>query len=388
MNIGGENGMAHIQKYTKKDGSSAYLFQAYIGINPKTGKPKKTTRRGFKTIREAKLALAAIEMNGVTEDNQPVIKKTYEETYYLWYEEYKTTVKESTLLKTERIFKNHILPAFGKNNIDEILPLDVQKQMNIWHEKFARATTMMNYAGLVFDYALRMQLISINPTKVIKKPVRKKVVKEDKDLNFYDKEELKEFLANAEQADNFRAFVFFRLLAFTGMRKGEALALKWSDVNFDKYTLNINKAVSRRETGLYIQTPKTPSSIRRISLDHKTLEILKEFKHGITDEEKLIFHSDSEEILSPSKTRKWLITIQNRIDKNRNSNNKEPMKRITTHGFRHTHASLLFEAGATIKDVQLRLGHSDIQTTMDVYTHVSKEAKEKLAQKFNSYIDF
>ncbi|EGO2614384.1 site-specific integrase [Enterococcus faecalis] len=380
--------MAHIQKYTKKDGSSAYLFQAYIGINPKTGKPKKTTRRGFKTIREAKLALAAIEMNGVTEDNQPVIKKTYEETYYLWYEEYKTTVKESTLLKTERIFKNHILPAFGKNNIDEILPLDVQKQMNIWHEKFARATTMMNYAGLVFDYALRMQLISINPTKVIKKPVRKKVVKEDKDLNFYDKEELKEFLANAEQADNFRAFVFFRLLAFTGMRKGEALALKWSDVNFDKYTLNINKAVSRRETGLYIQTPKTPSSIRRISLDHKTLEILKEFKHGITDEEKLIFHSDSEEILSPSKTRKWLITIQNRIDKNRNSNNKEPMKRITTHGFRHTHASLLFEAGATIKDVQLRLGHSDIQTTMDVYTHVSKEAKEKLAQKFNSYIDF
>ncbi|EOD6172066.1 tyrosine-type recombinase/integrase [Enterococcus faecalis] len=380
--------MAHIQKYTKKDGSSAYLFQAYIGINPKTGKPKKTTRRGFKTIREAKLALAAIEMNGVTEDNQPVIKKTYEETYYLWYEEYKTTVKESTLLKTERIFKNHILPAFGKNNIDEILPLDVQKQMNIWHEKFARATTMMNYAGLVFDYALRMQLISINPTKVIKKPVRKKVVKEDKDLNFYDKEELKEFLANAEQADNFRAFVFFRLLAFTGMRKGEALALKWSDVNFDKYTLNINKAVSRRETGLYIQTPKTPSSIRRISLDHKTLEILKEFKHGITDEEKLIFHSDSEEILSPSKTRKWLITIQNRIDKNRNSNNKEPMKRITTHGFRHTHASLLFEAGATIKDVQLRLGHSDIQTTMDVYTHVSKEAKEKVAQKFNSYIDF
>ena len=64
------------------------------------------------------------------------------------------------------------------------------------------------------------------------------------------------------------------------------------------------------------------------------------------------------------------------------------MKWITTHGFRHTHASLLFEAGATIKDVQVRLGHSDIQTTMDVYTHVSKAAKEKLAEKFNSFIDF
>lgn len=64
------------------------------------------------------------------------------------------------------------------------------------------------------------------------------------------------------------------------------------------------------------------------------------------------------------------------------------MKRISTHGFRHTHASLLFESGATLKDVQYRLGHSDIQTTMDIYTHVTKQAKEQLAERFNEYIDF
>ena len=61
---------------------------------------------------------------------------------------------------------------------------------------------------------------------------------------------------------------------------------------------------------------------------------------------------------------------------------------ITPHHFRHTHASLLFESGATLKDVQYRFGHSDIQTTMDIYTHVTKQAKEQLAERFNEYIDF
>ncbi|MGY3765376.1 tyrosine-type recombinase/integrase [Vagococcus vulneris] len=66
---------------------------------------------------------------------------------------------------------------------------------------------------------------------------------------------------------NRRAFIYFRLLVFTGIRKGESLALKWEDVDFKNKTLNINKTVSRRETGLYIQTPKISVSIRRISLD-------------------------------------------------------------------------------------------------------------------------
>lgn len=61
-------------------------------------------------------------------------------------------------------------------------------------------------------------------------------------------------------------------------------------------------------------------------------------------------------------------------------------KRITSHGFRHTHCSLLFEAGATIKEVQERLGHENIQTTMDIYAHVTQKAKDEVTDKFASYI--
>jgi integrase len=64
------------------------------------------------------------------------------------------------------------------------------------------------------------------------------------------------------------------------------------------------------------------------------------------------------------------------------------LTQINVHAFRHTHASLLFAAGASIKDVQARLGHADIQTTMDIYTHVTDEAKEKTAEMFQKYMKF
>ncbi|MDT2699951.1 site-specific integrase [Enterococcus gallinarum] len=368
-----------IKEYVKKNGEKAYMFKLYLGIDQDTKKPIRTTRRGFRTQREARLAIADLELNGLSKpESEPQMIHTYEQIYNLWYEEYKTTVKASTLLKTERVFKNHILPAFGNKPIQDIKPMDAQNQMNNWHKKLVRASMVMNYAGLVFDYAIRMQLINMNPTKVIKKPVRKESVREDKDMNFYDKDELKKFMAALENNNNFRAFVYFRLLAFTGMRKGESLALKWSDIDLEKQTLYINKAVSRSATGLYIQTPKTPSSIRRISIDDKTVSILHEYKKESPDG--LVFQSEDGGILSPAKPRKWYLTAMKNLP--------DDFKQISIHGFRHTHASLLFEAGASIKDVQSRLGHSDIQTTMDVYTHVSKTAKEQLANRFNNYVDF
>lgn len=384
--------MANIKSYQLADGSTAWMFKEYLGMNPNTKEPVRVTRRGFKTEKEAKLALARVQIEFEERDWEAELaeiekekKYTFEEIYWNWLEEYQTTVKPSSLLKTERLFHNHLIPAFGDKYIDEITPMMAQEQMNEWHKEFVRARMMMNYVGSIFDYAMRLQIVSMNPTKLIRKPVVIQEVKEDEDLNFYDKEELKEFLAMAEKLPNKRAYTYFRLLAFTGMRNGEALALKWSDVDTVNKTLNINKGVSRKATGLYVHTPKTPSSIRRISLDDKTIEILNDFmKQTNSGKDDLIFRNENNKLLTQSKSRKWLILTQDKIDENR----KENMKRITIHGFRHTHASLLFEAGASIKDVQVRLGHSDIQTTMDVYTHVSKAAKEQLAEKFNSFIDF
>lgn len=91
----------------------------------------------------------------------------------------------------------------------------------------------------------------------------------------------------------------------------------------------------------------------------------------------LVFSNAVNEYILPTKTRKWILHVQK----------KYKLGTITTHGLRHTHCSLLFEAGASLKEVQDRLGHSDVQTTMNIYAHVTKKAKEVAIQKFASYIE-
>lgn len=93
------------------------------------------------------------------------------------------------------------------------------------------------------------------------------------------------------------------------------------------------------------------------------------------NKEQLIFSNSDNGFLQPTITRKYMERICN----------KYKLKKITTHGFRHTYCSILFEAGASIKEVQDRLGHSDIQTTMNIYAHVTKERNERTAALFASY---
>ena len=81
--------------------------------------------------------------------------------------------------------------------------------------------------------------------------------------------------------------------------------------------------------------------------------------------------------MQPTKTRKWILHVQN----------KYKLDTITTHGLRHTHCSLLFEAKASLKQVQDRLGHTDARTTLNIYTHVTKESKEDARLKFSNYME-
>lgn len=124
-------------------------------------------------------------------------------------------------------------------------------------------------------------------------------------------------------------------------------------------------------------------------MDVQTMSVLKSWKKTQKEDyfklgfntlnpTQLVFPSVNNTIMQPPKVGKYLDLIVSRHD----------LKRITTHGFRHSHCSILFEAGASIKEVQDRLGHSDVQTTMNIYAHVSKKAKENTAEKFAKYVNF
>lgn len=217
--------------------------------------------------------------------------------------------------------------------------------------------------------------------------LKKKQASMEEKENFYTCEELIEFLSCFEKEKNVKAYTFFRLLAFSGMRKGEALALTWKDIDFTDNKIHINKAISHgKDSQLYLKSTKTGIA-HTTPMGSRTMDIMKNwqkkqkedyFKLGFNTKSpnQLVFNNEYNEFLQPTKTRKWIIQVQKKYN----------LKAIATHGLRHTHCSLLFEAGAKIKEVQVRLGHIDIQIPMNIYAHVTAKAKEDAIQKFEAYL--
>ncbi|PID82170.1 MAG: site-specific integrase [Clostridiales bacterium] len=356
-----------ITKYSKKDGKNYYMFHAYLGIDPLTGKSKKVCRRGFTSAKEAKLCYLRI----LSEKERKVSNRTYEEVYNDWLISYKNTVRSSTLNKTISYFTLHILPAFGKYNIASITLNEIQKTLNAWSSHMKQYDKLFSYTSLIFEHAIRLQLINTNPCKMVIKPKKKYEDKEAKFM-FYTKKELNLFLQLAKEQMSLKWYAFFRLLAYSGMRRGEALALNRSDIKDNE--ININKNLAKGVDGMLIQPPKTRASKRVIAIDDDTINILN--KYLSTHNSDIIFINTKKNYTTFSQPGRMLDSF---IKKNN-------LKRITSHGFRHTHCSILFEAGASIPQVQKRLGHTDIHTTMNIYNHVTKKKEKEAMEKFNKYM--
>ncbi|WP_235720432.1 site-specific integrase [Liquorilactobacillus vini] len=181
--------------------------------------------------------------------------------------------------------------------------------------------------------------------------------KRDPKQEYYTKNELRQFLKCAYDFDNYQAYTFFRLLAFSGIRKGEALALDWNNVDFKSGKIKINKTQSNGDNRLVVQTTKTENSDREIYIDSKTISILhhwkqeqriKLFAFGFNSDtpNQLVFASAKNEMHNPNKPRVWLHQICR----------KYVIKTIPIHGFRHTYATLAIEGGIQPKQLQEQLG--------------------------------
>ncbi|WP_394679140.1 tyrosine-type recombinase/integrase [uncultured Exiguobacterium sp.] len=379
-----------IKPYKNKSGQIFYKFQVYLGIDELTGKNRSTTRRGFKTKKEAELALSRIKIQVADGTYRQKKMDTYQEVYDLWITQYERTVEESTFVKTVGYFKNHILPSLASYRIEKITIAVCQKHYNEWAEKLQKARTIKSYAQKVLDFAIVNDLIQTNPFTHVETKMKKNYNQstDDEKENFYTKEELNVFLELCKNQLDYKAYALLRLISYTGMRKSEALALTWEDVDFNEQSITISKAIGRgKNTQLYLKTTKTGKT-RVNKLDLKTVEILTEWRLlqkekyltlGITTQEKnqLIFSNTKNEFLQLVQVQKWMYSVQS----------KNNLKKVSPHGLRHTHCSLLFEAGATIKEVQDRLGHSDVKTTLNIYTHVTKKAKEGAIKKFVDYLE-
>lgn len=382
--------MASFQKYETKKGQM-WLLIMDAGIDPKTGKRQQVKRRGFKTKKEAQLAAVKLEqelVSGISLSNNNL---TYQDVFNQWFSNHTQTIKPSTNKTIQSKFKKHILPRFGKLKMKEITRSYCQKMINEIAESIASVNDIKIQANQVFKYALKMDIISKNPLEHVSIPKQQKDLISEKneaiERNYWKKDEIKQFLAITTQELSLRDHVFFHLLIYTGARKGEVLALTWDDIDFEAGSIRFTKTLFHNNGEFIFQTSKTKESRRLISLDSKTLSLLKKWRIRQIEENlarqdtagnnRVVFTRDDDSPIRLAYPNEKLNIIIK----------KHNLHQITIHGLRHTHASLLFEAGASIKEVQERLGHSDIQMTMNIYTHVTDTLKEQTAQKFFKYLE-
>ena len=250
-------------------------------------------------------------------------------------------------------------------------------------------------ANMVFKYACDMKVIKESPIKGAKLPKQKKTVEELKEDNisekFLEKKELEEFLLVAKNEGIEGDLLAFTLLSYTGMRVGEMLALKWSDIDFKNHTLRIYKTYyneSNNKKKYEILTPKTEGSIRTIEFNpvlDGLFEEHREFQERNKQDYEMLYHDDEFIFTTkdgyPQTIKQISLRLKRLLEKT------SIKKNITPHSFRHTHTSLLIEANVHIKEIQERLGHSDINTTMGIYAHMTKNMKKKASTKFGKLMN-
>lgn len=379
--------MATFKQYDKKDGSKAWQFKSYLGIDKTTGKRIETTRRGFKTKKEAQLALSRLQVDF---EKQGLIKSnndTFEDIYSLWIETYQTTVKEVTFIKTQIKFSKWILPKYGNLRIKEITVKHAQRIVNDWSKSTDQYRVLHSTASRIFKYAINLGVIERNPLEYVIMPKREQTASND-EIKVYTKEQLKTlFDYTSSKAPGYRNDydkTLLRFLFYSGCRISEALALDWSDIDFNNGTVNINKTLSQSKYGYKVTSPKTSTSNAILPLDSSTVSTLKRWQVnqrkymltlGIT-EPTMIFCGIYKEIVTHHSIYSRLKTITGNAG----------LPFLGVHVTRHTHASLLLDSGATMKEVQDRLRHSKISQTMDVYGHLAKETKEKTIEKLVQHL--
>ncbi|MDA2519781.1 tyrosine-type recombinase/integrase [Bacillus cereus] len=381
--------MAYIYKKGKK-----WAFRAYMGTDPVTGKEIKKSKSGFLTQKDAKLAAALFERQFHNGEYIQPSKIAFLNLYNDWERHYSQDAKESSV-RARRIALKHIINEFGQLPIQKITKKDYQDVIDKLATQFSTnyVSSIHTSTNMVFEYAITNNLIKEAPTKGIKLPKKKKTVSDlenDNSINekFLEKEELEEFLTVTKNEGLESDLLAFTMLAYTGLRIGELVALKWSDIDFNEHTLRVIKTYynpTNNKLKYTLLTPKTEGSIRTITIDPLLVAMLTQHKQ---QQEKIIkdnkpFYKDNDFIFSTNegypKTIKHLSIRMQRLLKKTSI-----QKQVTPHSFRHTHTSLLIEANVHIKEIQERLGHSDINTTMDIYAHMTKNIKKEASNKFSN----
>ena len=251
--------------------------------------------------------------------------------------------------------------------------------------------TVKNIRGVLssaYEYAVENNYVKENPVTRSRMPSFPHSIK--KDVPEYNAQQVRKLLLYAKEHES-HIYIFLLLALYTGLRKGELLALTWEDIDYNKKLLNVNKSRtgSRKNVTMQITTPKTKSSNRKIPINDFVIGELKAEKQRQDDYAKLLGngYDKSHNFIVRTVLGKPYVNLSaiNRVVNRLTENAGLPY--CTIHGFRHSVASILDDNGVPIQDISVLLGHESVNTTERIYINRRKTAKEATINTLDSAIN-
>ncbi len=358
-----------------------------LGKNPQTGKYESyyETFHGGRT--EAQKRLRQI----LTELDKGIFAKPGKTTVadYLntWLQDYcKPSLSPRTFQLYSYICRVHIIPAIGKITLTELKPQHLQK---LYSEKLSSGlssrTVQICHVTVhkALKNAVRINLLSRNVSDSVDKP---KIQRPE--MHPMTETDLGRFLEAAKQGEYYALFYTY---LFTGMRRSELLAVRWSDVDLLDMQISVSRTMQYLngvKNHVTFKEPKSKKSRRLIALSPSTVFVLREHLNTqenmreslnlshMTENDLVFSHWDGSPMLPDSITHAWIKLVR-----------KCGLEGIRLHDARHTHATIMLKQGVHPKIVQERLGHSTISTTLDTYSHVAPGLQQAAAKGFDDILN-
>ena len=385
------NGEGSIYKY-KKNGVTYYKGQLTIGRNEEG----KLIRKSFNAKKREDVVNAMTNyksqmLNGELSTNEKITLAEWYHTYI--FEFRKNDLKPSTFERYYSIYKNYILNSPLANiKLVDLRTVDIQKYYNkllsVDNKTPSIVSTINRYVTTVLLEAVKQGIIKKAYSTLVKIPK----VEYNSDYSVLSLEDQRKFI---KAIQNHKFKVLFLTALGTGLREGELLALKWSDIDFIENTVSVSKTIKRvpiiekdgsRKYKIIEQEPKTKSSIRIVPLPDNIVSELEKYKskQNIEKMKNRDIYNDMNYVFADK--------FGNPLESKRPNRNFQSVLKsiditpIKFHSLRHTYATRLFEQNVPIKTVQKLMGHKDSSTTLDIYTHVMPSEKIKAVEKINNLL--